>query len=57
MYVWMQVTKDRFELPVVLADTAEELAKKVGTSAASIYSSISHANAKGYHCQFVRVKL
>lgn len=29
-WIWMLVTDDEYELPIVTADTAEELAKKMG---------------------------
>lgn len=29
-YVWMKVTNDKYELPVAIADSSEELAKMVG---------------------------
>ena len=40
--VWMKVTDDKYEFPVIIADTAVELAEKVGKSVNTIYSSVSH---------------
>ena len=42
MVVWMKVTKDKYELPVAVADSAVELAGIVNTTANSISSSICH---------------
>ena len=42
MVVWMKVTKDKYELPVAVADNAVELAGIVNTTANSISSSICH---------------
>ena len=42
-YVWMKVTNDKYELPVLVADSAPELAKMLGCSPNNIYSSLSHA--------------
>ena len=29
-YYWIRVTKDKYELPIAVGDTSEELAKLVG---------------------------
>lgn len=44
MILWMKVTKDKYELPVAVADSATELAKILHTSPGTIYSSIYHGN-------------
>ncbi len=36
MTVYMAVTADKFELPVAVADTAEELAQMLGVKAQSV---------------------
>lgn len=38
--VYMKVTRDKYELPVAIADTAAELARKTGTSSSAIRSAI-----------------
>lgn len=40
--VWMEVTQDKYELPVAVADTARELGKIRGVSKNCIISTISH---------------
>ena len=45
MIVWMMVSKDKFELPEAIADSARELSEKTGVSENSIYSCVSHMNA------------
>lgn len=42
MKLYMGVTPDKYELPLYVAETAEELAKMVGTNRATVYSSITH---------------
>ena len=39
--IWLKVTSDELELPVAVADTAEQLAKMCVTTVGSIYSSVS----------------
>ena len=39
--VYMQVTKDRFELPIVVADSAYELARLCGVNVSTIMHSVS----------------
>lgn len=42
--MYMAVTSDIFELPLVVADTAGELAIKMGVTTNLIYSEISKEN-------------
>jgi predicted DNA-binding transcriptional regulator AlpA len=41
----MKVTNDKYELPLVVADSVQELADILGVSRNSIYSSMSHVKA------------
>ena len=43
-YYWMRVTKDKYELPIAVGDTSEELAKLVGVKAATIRRAICRSN-------------
>lgn len=43
-YYWMRVTKDKYELPIAVGDTAEELAKLVGVKVATIKRAICRSN-------------
>ena len=45
MHVYIAVTKDKYELPVAVADTAPELARMLGVETNTIYSCISHMKA------------
>ena len=45
--LYMKVTKDRFELPLAVAESAEELAEMVGNTKGTIQSCISHKH-KGW---------
>lgn len=55
--VYMEITKDEYELPIVVADSAEELARKVGRTRDAIYSSIAHSRQLGYFSRYIRVEL
>lgn len=39
-HIYMKVTRDKYRLPLAIADTAEELAKIVGRDARTIYRSV-----------------
>ena len=41
-YVWLKVTHDKYELPLCLADSAAELARKLGTSPQAVMSAVCH---------------
>lgn len=56
--VYMQVTTDKYELPLAIADTAQELAEICGTTSGSIYTSCSR-RARGIYkkSRFVSVEI
>lgn len=47
MKVWMKVTNDELELPVAMADSAEQLAEKLGVKKNTIYQLMYRAKKKG----------
>lgn len=59
-FVYMQVTMDKYELPVAIANSLDELSKITGASKNTISSAISHAkyNKEKYkHSKYVKVIL
>jgi hypothetical protein len=42
MKLYICVTRDKYELPVAVADTQDELARLCGVSKATIASALSH---------------
>jgi ribosomal protein L7Ae-like RNA K-turn-binding protein len=44
MTVWMAVSRDQYQLPIAVADTAEELGRLVGVKPASIETVVSRFN-------------
>lgn len=58
MTIWMEVSKDKYQLPVCLADSVGELAIKCGCSQNSIMSAMSHYKAgRAKSCRFVKVEI
>lgn len=57
MNIWIKVTNDKYELPVAVADSAEELAQLCGVKTNNIHSSRSHAKAQGQKTQYRLVKV
>ena len=43
MTLYMKVTKDKYELPVAVAETKEELARMLGIKRDHVRSAFSHA--------------
>lgn len=39
MKLWLEVTKDKYELPLAVADSAKELAQMVGTTESNVRSN------------------
>lgn len=57
MILWMQVTKDKYELPLVVARSARELARMTGRKSATICAAIIRAKERGGRCQYVKVEV
>lgn len=47
MKIWMTVTPDIYEFPVLMSDTARGLAEQAGVTTMAIVSAISHARSRG----------
>ena len=56
MVLYMLVTEDKFELPLVVEDSAAKLARKIGVDVNLIYSAISKANKRGGKSKYVKVE-
>lgn len=60
MEVWMEISQDRYELPVAVANTATDLARICGVKPSTVRSSASRAERGrecGRFCRFRRVRL
>lgn len=55
MIIWMKVTDDEYELPVAVAPTRSELARKLGIKTNSIATAIHRAKKTGHRQIFVEV--
>ena len=53
--IWMEVTRDEYELPVAVADTADKLGKLVGVKGHSIREIMSMAKRRGGKCKYITV--
>lgn len=42
MIVYMKVTRDKYELPIAVADSVRELSRMTGATENSIWSNITH---------------
>lgn len=58
MIVYMEVTKDEYELPVVIADDLAELSRRSRTTKGAIKSAISHLKSgKIKKSRFIKVEI
>ena len=57
MFVYMQVTKDEYELPLAITDSIPKLAEMVGVKPKSIYDSMSRAKTLGFRTQYKKVDI
>ena len=57
MTLWLLVSRAKYELPLIVADSIETLAQKTGTSKATIRSGISKRKHLGIRSRFARVDI
>ena len=57
MTIWMKVSRDKYELPEVVAGSVQELAWKCGVKVTTIYSSICHYNKDERRQRYVKVEI
>ena len=58
MSIWMAVTADKFELPLCVADTANDLAKMLRISASTISSAVNQKTKRSNkNMKFVKVEV
>ena len=56
--LWMMVSSDKYELPLIVCDSAAELSRIVGVTENTIYSQASRVKAgKQRFCHFVKVRV
>lgn len=51
-YVWMRVSDDKYELPMVIADSAKELARRCEVTLSAVCNSV---NSERKHKRYVKV--
>ena len=56
-YIYIKVTKDKYEFPLAVADTADELAILIGATANTIYKNIFEEEHGGCRSCYKRVLL
>lgn len=57
MRIWMEVTRDKYELPVAVAGTAAELAKMVGVTLRAVQKCQVDAKKRGKPGKYIRVEV
>lgn len=55
--IWLEVTQDKYELPLAVADTCNELAIMCNVSRFTIYACVSRAKNKGYKSKYIKVEV
>ena len=54
--IYLKVTKDKYELPLIVTEGARELADREGVQVNTIYSSISHYEKGDQYSPYRRVR-
>lgn len=56
-YIWLKVTDDVYELPVCVANSCHELARRCGVTTKSIYARMAKAKQTGGGCIYQRIRV
>jgi ribosomal protein L7Ae-like RNA K-turn-binding protein len=56
-YVYVAYSKDKYKLPIFIADSPKELSAVVGVDSNTISSMICRAKTKGKECRFAKVDI
>lgn len=57
MKLYMEVTTDKYELPLAVAPTIRELARITGTNANNISACITRARKRGWKSKYIVVEI
>ena len=57
MILYMEVTTDKYRLPVAVAETLAELARLRKSTASSICKSIHHCQARHIEGKYIKVEI
>ena len=57
MTLWMKVSDDEYELPLIVTTSAMMLAEKLGGKESTIKSAVSKCKKNGWRCSYVRVEV
>lgn len=57
MTLWLRISMDKYELPMVVADTSTELARMCGVAEGTVASSIHHSKVSGHRSRYVKVDI
>lgn len=57
MTLYMKITRDKYELPLAVADSPRELAKLLGVHKAAIYHSIKKQEMPGRRKSYIAVDI
>lgn len=55
--LYMQVTRDKYEFPVAIADSIPELANMIGKSPNTIKSYMSRCKKIGRKCRYIKIEI
>ena len=55
--IWMKLSRDKYEFPIEMADSIEELAAKCGVKANSIRQAICHYRTEGRRPRYIKVEV
>lgn len=56
-HLYMEITKDKYELPLAVAETIPELARITGKSSSGIRNAFHRAKTTGCKIQYIKIEM
>lgn len=57
MILWMEISRDRLELPLAVADTVSELARMRNTTASAICQSMKYQSLHNKKPRYIKIEI
>lgn len=56
-YLWIYVSADKYEFPLAIALSSNELGEMIGVDGTTIRTAVYHAEKRGHSCRYKKVKV
>lgn len=57
MRLYLEITQDKYELPIMVCESAAELARRTGLTENNVYSQISKGRKNNWKPRFISIEV